>query len=109
VTYGFGEIRHYAHGANGKLGFRTDPVRSLYDRRADPYQLNNLYDQRTARPLREKMEQLAKQWRERFGDPGTVSAAAIDRLYQKADGSWPQDVREPDFLGRPIDLIRKDR
>lgn len=108
VTYGFGEIRHFAHGADGKLTFRTDPVRCLYDRRTDPYQLNNLYDQRNARPLREKMERLAKRWRQRFGDPGAVSAAAVDRLYQKADGSWPQDVRESDFPGRPIDLIRRD-
>ena len=109
VTYGCGELRHFTHGADGKVTFRTDPVRALYDRRDDPYQLNNLYDQPKARSLRQKMEQLADQWRRRFGYRGAPDAKQLDPLYRMPDGSWPQDVEAEGFPGLPIELLKGQR
>jgi arylsulfatase A-like enzyme len=106
VTYGFGELRHFAHDDNGGITFKNVPVRALYDRRNDPDQLNNLFDDETARPLRERMEKLTQQWLDRFGDPGwRFSLEDINKTYRMPNGQWPEDAQEAGFPGRPIDLI----
>jgi arylsulfatase A-like enzyme len=105
VTYGFGRIRHFTRGPAGRPVLQAVPVRALYDRRKDPYQLNNLYGQRRAASLQRKMNALAHRWMNRFGDPG-LSAEQIDPLYRYPDGRYPEDTDEPGFRGRPIDVIR---
>ncbi len=40
----------------------------LYDNAADPYQLDNLIDKPSARPLRRRMHSLLEEWLERTGD-----------------------------------------
>jgi len=106
VTYGFGQIGHFAHDNSGKLIMKNVPVRVLYDRSKDPYQLNNLYGNKDAAALQHKMEKLTKEWMERFGDPG-VSVEQLDRLYRYPDNRLPEDTKEPGFPGRPIDLVKQ--
>gem|GEM_PF-4284636 len=42
-TYGFGVVGMFTHEPNGELGFKNFPVKCLYDKQRDPYQLKNLY------------------------------------------------------------------
>jgi len=108
TTYGYGQMRQFAHDSAGEITFENIPVRVLYDRRNDPYQLNNLYGTKSAEALQKKMEKLTQQWLDKFGDPGWVfSKDDIKKTYRMPDGRWPEDAAEPGFPGRPIDLIRK--
>jgi arylsulfatase A-like enzyme len=106
VTYGSGELRHFA-SEKGRIKLEHVPVGALYDRRNDPYQLNNLFDDPKARQLREKMEKLTRKWQDHFSDPGGINAMQIDSVYKMPDGSWPTDTQADGFPGRPIDLISK--
>ena len=104
-TYGYGILRHFTHKSDGSVGFKEVPVRALYDRRKDPWQLNNLFDKREALPLRKEMEKLTKKWMERFEDPD-VSHEELNKRYANADGSFPENTREPGFRGRPVDVLK---
>ncbi|MBW2252877.1 MAG: hypothetical protein JRF60_20245 [Deltaproteobacteria bacterium] len=75
------------------------PGVSLYDRRNDPHQLNNLYGDKSAADLQQRMEQLTQEWMARFNDPG-LGSDVIDPKCQYENGQWPQDT------GRPVDMIK---
>jgi arylsulfatase A-like enzyme len=105
VTYGFGRTRYFTRGPDRRPMLEEGSLRVLYDRRKDPYQLNNLHSQRGVTALRRKMSTLARRWMNRFGDPG-LSAEQIDPLYRRPDGRLPEDTTEPGFRGRPIDVVR---
>ncbi len=108
-TYAVGKFSQYIISKNGKLGMKDDyHLNVLFDRRKDPYQINNLYDEKGSASLLKEMERLTKKWLEHFDDPGTeLSEAELNRLYSYPDGHFPEDTREPGFRGRPIDVIKK--
>ncbi len=107
VTYGFGRMRHFAHGPDGQPFLRNEPLKALYDRRNDSYQLNNLIDQPSARALRAEMEKLTNEWCQRFGYRGSPNWHDLSRVYKMPDGSWPQDVLADGFPGLPIELVQR--
>jgi len=104
VTYGFGIIEHYTLDAAGKLVFKEVPVKALYDRRKDPFQLNNLFGTSGASALQKEMEKLTRTWMENFNDRG-ASPAEISKAYGYGDGTFPEDTREERFKGRPVDVV----
>lgn len=105
-TYGFGELAHFSHDEGGGLVLKKAPVRALYARRDDPHQLNTLFDRPDARAIRDQLEELSREWRLRFGDPGGVGLREIDSSYRLPNGRYPEDTEEVGFPGRPIDVIR---
>jgi len=105
-TYGVGEIQHFARNAKGDVYLKTVPLKALYDKRKDPHQLHNLFDEKSAHSLQREMQRLTKQGMDRIGDPG-ISRKEIDKVYLYPDGRMPQDTQEPGFRGRPIDLIKR--
>ena len=120
-TYGFGVVGMFTHEPNGELGFKNFPVKSLYDRQSDPYQLKNLYGDRNAASLQREMERLTQKWLDHFGDPGIeLSTEELSRIYLWSEGhaipinnllsykgDLPRDTQEPGFRGRPIDILKK--
>jgi hypothetical protein len=103
-TYGHGVVEHYTLDADGRLLLREVPVRALYDRRNDPFQLNNLFGTSGASTLQKEMERLTRNWMDRFGDRG-ATPEEIKRAYGYADGTFPEDTREERFKGRPVDVV----
>jgi arylsulfatase A-like enzyme len=103
-TYGFGTLEHFTLGADGKLAFKEVPVRALYDRRKDPFQLNNLYGTKSAASLQQEMEKLTRKWMDRYGDRGATPAEIIN-AYRNQDGHFPEDTTDPGFKGRPVDVL----
>ncbi len=107
-TYARGIVKQFAHGKDGKLILKDFPVKVLYDRKKDPYQMKNLYDEKGSVSLQKEMERLTKKWLDRFDDPGAeLSIEELNRLYSYEDGHFPEDTQEPGFRGRPIDVIKK--
>jgi arylsulfatase A-like enzyme len=106
VTYGNGVLDHFVADTEGKLSFQRVPVKVLYDRTNDPYQLNNLYGTPVAAALQKKMEKLTRDWMEKFNDSG-ASPEEIARAYGNADGSFPEDTKDPGFKGRPVDVLKR--
>jgi arylsulfatase A-like enzyme len=104
-TYGRGELAHWRRDEDGRPVLRKVPVRALYTREGDPFQLRNLYGDLAHTALQERMERLTRQWMERFGDPGGVDVDSLAERYRMPDGRWPEDTREEGFPGRPIDLV----
>ncbi len=72
VTYGLGVLEHFILDAEGKLAFKEVPVRSLYDRRRDPFQLNNLYGTQGAPPFKRK-------WRNSRGNGWNTLTTGVHR------------------------------
>ena len=103
-TYGCGVLEHFIVDPNSNLGFKEVPVKVLYDRRNDPFQLNNLFGTPGAESLQKEMEKLTQQWMERFNDRGATPAEII-KAYRYADGRFPEDTQEEGFKGRPVDLL----
>ncbi|MGD8777382.1 MAG: sulfatase-like hydrolase/transferase [Ignavibacteria bacterium] len=107
-TYGFGTVKHFAHGNNGKLTMKSFPIKVLYDRQDDPYQLKNLYGEKSVASLQKEMERLTRKWLDYFEDPGVeLSFEELSRIYSYSDGQFPSDTQEPGFKGRPIDVINQ--
>jgi arylsulfatase A-like enzyme len=104
VTYGFGVLEHFILDTDGKLAFKEVPVRALYDRRQDPFQLINLYGTKSAAALQKEMEKLTREWMDRYSDRG-ASPAEIIKAYGYPDGSFPEDTQEAGFKGRPVDVV----
>ncbi len=107
VTYGYGELSHFAHNEDGNVTLEKVPVRALYDRRNDPYQLDNLYGKPEHAELQARMESLTQEWLDHFGDPGGIGRAELEPYYQLANGRFPEDTEDEGFPGRPIDVIRQ--
>lgn len=93
----------YSFGPDGRRFNR------LYDRRADPGEMNNLYDDPGHRALRDELHASSVAWMRRFGDrfvrhEQLVLACAAEptpdgtRMYKSPSGA----VR-----GRPVDLCRQ--
>ncbi len=106
VTYGKGVLEHFTADRDGKLSFEEVPVKVLYDRTNDPYQLNNLYGTPGAAALQKKMEKLTRDWMEKFGDTG-ATPEEIAKAYGNVDGRFPEDTREAGFKGRPVDVLKR--
>lgn len=106
-TYAFGQGPQFVMGANGRAAGETRPADCLYDRGRDPDQLRNLYADSGARAVRDEMHRLTRKWMERFEDTG-LGLSEIRPLYGSA-GDVPGDTRDPNFRGRPIDVIRRAR
>jgi arylsulfatase A-like enzyme len=106
VTYGDGVLEHFVSDATGKLSFQRVPVKVLYDRTNDPYQLNNLYGTPGAAALQKKMEKLTRVWMEKFSDNG-ATPEEIANAYGYEDGRFPEDTKDPGFKGRPVDVLRR--
>jgi hypothetical protein len=106
VTYGNGVLDHFIADAGGKLSFQRVPVKVLYDRTNDPYQLNNLFGTPSAASLQKKMEKLTRDWMEKFNDTG-ATPEEIAKAYGYADGSFPEDTKDPQFKGRPVDVLKR--
>jgi arylsulfatase A-like enzyme len=107
-TYGRGELQHWHRDENGQPALHTVPVRALYSRAGDPFQLCNRYDNPDCAALRERLEALTKEWMKHFGDPGGVDVDSLADRYRMPDGRWPEDTLETGFPGRPIDLLQKE-
>lgn len=81
-------------------------LRVLYDKRADPLQMRNLYDEPGQRTVRDELQRLTDDWRTRFDD----RFLTIDRINQvcfaggKAPGMRAGEMGV--LLGRPLDCIR---
>ncbi len=105
-TYGRGELQHWCRDENGQPALHTVPVRALYSRAGDPFQLCNRYDNPDCAALRERLEALTREWMEQFGDPGGIDVDSLADRYRMPDGRWPEDTQEEGFPGRPIDLLR---
>jgi arylsulfatase A-like enzyme len=106
ATYGNGVLEHFTTDKDGELAFEQVPVKVLYDRTNDPYQLNNLYGTPEAAALQEKMEKLTRDWMEKFNDTG-ATPEEIKKAYSYTDGSFPEDTKEPGFKGRPVDVVKR--
>jgi len=104
VTYAEGVLDHYATDEQGNLKFKQVPVKVLYDRTHDPYQLNNLYGTPGAASLQKEMQKLTRQWMDRFHDRG-ATPEEISKVYGYGDGRFPEDTKEEGFKGRPVDLL----
>ena len=107
ITYGYGELDHFSHDEQGNFKMTKVPVRALYDRRNDPYQLNNLFGKPEYAELQVDMEKLTREWLDYFGDPGGIARAELNPHYRLPDGRYPEDTADSGFPGRPIDVIRK--
>ena len=96
ITYSFDET-------TGPFSPTTNRV--LYDRRNDPAELVNLFDQAQSAALQEHMHQLSVQWLTEFNDPCPTTAALFARC-----GVVPAQLGLPNteaiLAGRPIDLIQ---
>jgi arylsulfatase A-like enzyme len=106
VTYGNGVLDHFVADAEGRLSFQRVPVKVLYDRTTDPYQLNNLFDIPEAAVLQKRMEKLTRDWMEKFNDSG-ATPEEIAKAYGFTDGSFPEDTKDPQFKGRPVDVLKR--
>ena len=79
---------------------------TLYDRRADPYQLTNRYHDEDYSAKREELDRLTNQWLERFEDPFLNGYELINRLgfdTPKFSGKG----RTGRLPGRPIDILKQ--
>jgi arylsulfatase A-like enzyme len=106
-TYGYGELNHWRRADSGRAELHPVPVRALYSRNADPFQLHNLYGNPAHAALQVRLEKLTQEWMEHFGDPGGIDLASIGDRYHMPDGRWPEDTQEIGFPGRPIDLLQE--
>jgi arylsulfatase A-like enzyme len=105
-TYGCGELKHFAHDADGSLELQRVKVAALYDRSNDPYQLNNLFDAPDYADVKAELESMTREWMDTFGDPGGIDLDSLQKRYRLPNGDFPQDTQQAGFPGRPIDLIR---
>jgi arylsulfatase A-like enzyme len=105
-TYGCGELKHFAHDADGGLALQRVGVRALYSRADDPQQLRNLFDDPAYATVKETLQDMTREWMDTFGDPGGIDLETIDPHYRMPNGMYPEDTQQPGFRGRPIDLIR---
>jgi arylsulfatase A-like enzyme len=105
-TYGNGVVEHFTADASGNLSLKQVPLKVLYDRTNDPYQLDNLYGTPEAASLQRKMERLTLKWMEHYGDQG-ATPAEIAMAYGYPDGHFPEDTQEKGFRGRPVDVLRE--
>ena len=103
-VYAFGQGKRFVLDADGKRRLADHPVDCLYDRRRDPHQKRNLFGDRSRRALQEQLDRLAKRWLDRFEDPMTDTRRLMAMM--KRNDAYPGDTRDPNFHGRPIDLIR---
>jgi arylsulfatase A-like enzyme len=105
-TYAYGDVGSFMFDAAGRRYLGSVPVNALYDRRTDPHQLRNLYDDPSAVALQAQMHALTQEWMARIGDRGLRAVEDALRRYRLPDGSRPQAVGEVGFPGRPIELQR---
>lgn len=107
-TYAFGIGKQFVMAERGQRQLAELPMDCLYDRRRDPHQLRNFWDDRSSRALRDKLHRSTKSWMDHFEDPMFDTPRLTSLM--KPDGSdCPGDTRDPKFRGRPVELIRKDR
>jgi arylsulfatase A-like enzyme len=129
-TYAVGKFSQHAIAKNGSLIMKEYPINVLFDRRNDPYQMRNLYDDKNSSSLKKEMAKLTKEWMDKFDDPGIEVSwgeltglygypdpglmdlfedrpEEIEKLYQYPNGHFPQYTKEPGFKGRPIDVLKK--
>ncbi|MCL5271511.1 MAG: sulfatase [bacterium] len=78
----------------------------LYDKKKDPWQNRNLFDESSARPLKDEMRRLTHRLMERFGDTfvsgSQVNTACFGQARQPRAVAGETGV----LSGRPIDLIK---
>lgn len=108
-TYGCGDLNYFQRDGNGGLMFQKSPVQALYARKTDPFQLVNHYNDPAWSDVQGRLEALARDWLDYFNDPGGVDLETLQTLYRMPDGRYPEDAREENFPGRPVDLIKNLR
>lgn len=87
------------------------PWNCLYDRERDPWELRNLFDDTSCRPLREELHGLTQQWMATFGDPGVsfseILKAAFDPADVLPDGTRTMRNFTGILRGCPRDLLQQ--
>lgn len=74
----------------------------LFDRRHDPDQMNNLYDDPDRSAIRQEMEKLTRRWMDRFEDPFiTIPDLAAFQPIK----SWQEPPGDPQEWPTPIDVF----
>lgn len=108
ATFAYGNAPHFmVTGTPPKLKVTQTPCNVLYDKRTDPLQVNNLYNDAASGPLRAEMEQLTQHWMDRFEDR-MPDEKALNAHYHPGKEGWVADAKDPAYGGRPIDIIRKN-
>jgi len=77
---------------------------TLYDKRKDPRQRNNLFDSKEHKAIRDKLHRLTVNWMNKFGD----NFPTFNDLLQHCLGKKYQEVLKGEGVlkGRPIDILK---
>jgi len=89
----------------------TKGINVLFDRKEDPYELNNLFNSPEHKALKAKLHALTLEWMKKFKDEHVPWDKVKNRIYvdpSAAKARWePYHSRSAALKGRPIDLIKK--
>jgi arylsulfatase A-like enzyme len=98
--------RQYTFAFDQLDGNTKHDRRVLYDRKKDPFQLENLYHDRTHRSLHRELHRLTIEWMDRFEDP-CIDRNDLLRLCGFESAQLTKKGETGILPGRPIDLIRE--
>jgi arylsulfatase A-like enzyme len=104
ATYAFGFVETYRFSSDGRRYLSPQPCNFLYDRRDDPYQIHNRFDDPEKSLLQHELHQKTKQWMTYFGDI-MPDATTIRTVYGDAKNA-PESTFSSNFRGCPVDCLQ---
>ncbi len=99
-TYSNGTSMAYAPDKKKHFKIVENNANVLYDRKSDPWQINNIYGSKEHKSLQDKMHSLSLNWLDHFGER-PEDARKIMELYNRE--------RRKGNLRRPIDILNMSR
>ncbi|MEI7729214.1 MAG: sulfatase-like hydrolase/transferase [Verrucomicrobiota bacterium] len=105
-TYAVGEVEMLVRDDAGQWQMKVQPIQRLYDKKKDPFQLTNFYDDPNYAVIQRKLDEETYAWMKRFKDP-MADGRQLKSQYGDGQGKFPLSTLAPEFQGRPVDFANK--